>query len=194
VNSEADTPWPRPIVVVSQCLGFAAVRYNGLMLQDDFVSALGRYVDFLQVCPEVGIGLGVPRDPIRILDTESRRLVQPGTGRDLTEPMRTFAAEWLGNLRYVEGFILKARSPSCGIADVKTFQNAEIETPAGTGMGFFAEEVQRRFPNAAIEDECRLKDPAVRRQFLSRIFALARLRSGAGTSNGLYPKELEANL
>lgn len=189
MNSESDTKWPRPVVVVSQCLGFAAVRYNGLMLADDFVSALTRYVEFVQVCPEVGIGLGVPRDPIRIVDTGTQRLVQPSTRRDLTVVMQAFAGEWLGSLRKVDGFILKARSPSCGIADVKTFQSMETETPTGTGMGLFAEEVQRRFPDAAIEDECRLKDPVVRREFLIRIFASA----GARTSNGLYPRELDAS-
>src|SRR5262245_32469134 len=57
----------RPIVVVSQCLGFAAVRYDGRVLRDDFVKALSQHVTFTQVCPEVGIGLGVPRAPIRIV-------------------------------------------------------------------------------------------------------------------------------
>jgi uncharacterized protein YbbK (DUF523 family) len=190
VTSARTNKWPRPVVVVSQCLGFAAVRYNGLMLEDDFVAALGRYVRFVQVCPEVGIGLGVPRDPIRIVDTGSRRLVQPSTGRDLTESMRAFAAEWLNGVGQVDGFILKARSPSCGIRDVKTFPSIDTETPAAMGFGFFAEEVLRRFPEAAIADECQLKETDTRHQFLTRLFARACARLGAGTLSELYPAEL----
>ena len=104
-----------PIVVVSQCLGFAAVRYNGQMLQDGFVKALADHVQFVQVCPEVGIGLGVPRDPIRIVsDKNGRRLVQPASGRDLTTDMTRFSDGFLSGAGPVDGFILKSRSPSCG--------------------------------------------------------------------------------
>ncbi len=67
--------FPEPIVVASQCLGFAAVRYNGVMLEDGFVRALHKHVRFVQVCPEVGIGLGVPRDPIRVLDRPASRCI-----------------------------------------------------------------------------------------------------------------------
>lgn len=164
-----------PIVVVSECLGFAAVRYNGAMLRDDFVAALARHVRFVPVCPEVGIGLGVPRDPIRIVVANGeRRLVQPSTGRDLTESMRQFAGSFLERVGPVDGFILKSRSPSCGIKDVKMF------TPAGSplekGAGFFAEAVRQRFPQAAVEDEGRLTNFRLRHHFLVRVFASARLR------------------
>ena len=135
---EENQPWNRvkPVVVVSQCLGFAAVRYNGAMLQDDFVRALGEHVRFVQVCPEVGIGLGVPRDPIRIVGKGSeRRLVQPATGRDVTAPMERFSRNFLESVEPVDGFILKSRSPSCGIKDVKVHANMEAAATIGKTAG-----------------------------------------------------------
>jgi uncharacterized protein YbgA (DUF1722 family)/uncharacterized protein YbbK (DUF523 family) len=159
-------------------LGFAAVRYNGQILQDDFVQALAAHVKFVQVCPEVGMGLGVPRDPIRIvLEGDRQRLVQPATGRDLTEPMAQFANGFLSTVGVVDGFILKSRSPSCGIKDVKTF--TATGQPGTKTAGFFAEAVQRRFPQAAVEDEGRLTNFGLRHHFLMRLFAGARLREWA---------------
>lgn len=169
-------PEVTPIVLVSQCLGFAAVRYDGQMLHDTFVRALKDHVRFLQVCPEVAIGLGVPRDPIRIVaDSQGRRLVQPSTGRDLTEAMEQFAQEFLSRVGPVDGVILKSRSPSCGLKDVKIFA-AHDGQPAGKGAGLFAEAVLRRFPHAAVEDEGRLTNFRLRHQFLTRLFAAARFR------------------
>jgi uncharacterized protein YbbK (DUF523 family) len=135
------------VVVVSQCLGFAAVRYNGAMLRDDFVQALRKHVDFVQVCPEVGIGLGVPRDPIHIVTGPAgRRLVQPSTERDLTHAMQKFSRKFLAGLGPVDGFILKSRSPSCGIKDVKTFIDAPGNMPASKGWIFRRSGVGRFSP------------------------------------------------
>ena len=168
----------RPVVVVSQCLGFAAVRYNGAILQDDFVHALTEHVRFVQVCPEVGIGLGVPRDPVHIVaEGASRRLIQPATGRDLSEPMRRFAETFLESVAPVDGFILKSRSPSCGIKDVKVRAPAPASHTLSKSAGFFAEAVLRQFPGAAIEDEGRLTNARLRHHFLVRLFASPRLRA-----------------
>ena len=178
----------QPIVVVSQCLGFAAVRYNGAMLEDDYVQALRQHVKFVQVCPEIGIGLGVPRAPIRIVSGRNgRRLVQPSTGLDLSEQMRQFAADFLKQLGPVDGFILKSRSPSCGIKDVKTFADAETAMPMQKSSGFFAEVVMSHHPQAAIEDEGRLTNFRLRHHFLVKLYALAALRQArqAGTISGL---------
>jgi uncharacterized protein YbgA (DUF1722 family)/uncharacterized protein YbbK (DUF523 family) len=167
----------QPVVVVSQCLGFAAVRYNGALLHDDFVSALTDHVRFMQVCPEVGIGLGVPRDPIRIVGNEAgKRLVQPASGRDLTKEMRDYAESFLANLGPVDGFILKSRSPSCGIKDVKVHVASDSPATNGKTVGFFAESVIERFPRMVVEDEGRLTNATIRHHFLLRIFASMRLR------------------
>ena len=111
------TRFPVPVVVVSNCLGFAACRYDGQVVEDGFVATLGRHARLVTVCPEVEIGLGVPRDKIRLVGTGAgQRLVQPGTGRDLWPRPICDCALWWGNRRRLTGGIL-AKWPSvkpCG--------------------------------------------------------------------------------
>src|SRR3954469_9766342 len=91
----------RPRLAVSQCLGFKAVRYNGAIIRDDFVQLLAQHADIIELCPEVGIGLGVPRDPIRMQPngaSAALQLVQPATGRNITTDMHTYAGTFLDSL------------------------------------------------------------------------------------------------
>ena len=90
--------------MVSRCLEFDHCRYNGDMITSHIVSKLKGYVDFLPVCAEVEIGLGIPRNPVRIvLEGGEQRLVQPATGRDVTEDMNAFSASFLDSLDSVDG-------------------------------------------------------------------------------------------
>lgn len=171
----------RPVIVVSQCLGFAAVRYNGAIIDAPFVQRLARVADIIEVCPEVGIGLGVPRPPIRMERRSGIALVQPSTGRDITGDMRVYADSFLGALGPVDGFILKARSPSCGTGGVSVFAGEEVVDSA---PGRFADAVQRAFPGVALQDELTLRDPGVRSDFLTRVYASARLRLGCTSAGG----------
>jgi uncharacterized protein YbgA (DUF1722 family)/uncharacterized protein YbbK (DUF523 family) len=167
----------RPTVVVSKCLEFEAVRYDGSIVRDVFVNALKTHVDFIPVCPEVEIDLGVPRAPVRIVrDDGRRRLIQPATGADATEKMEAFAASFLDGLEAVDGFILKSRSPSSGIKEVKIYAGAEKGAPVGKGPGFFGGAVLARFGHLAVEDEGRLKNLRLREHFLTKVFALASFR------------------
>ena len=169
--------WPRPRVVVSACLGFAAVRYSGELIPDKVVAALKEHVDFVPVCPEVEIGLGVPRPVVRLVrGEEGPRMVQPKTGEDLTERMRAFSQRFLQGLGEVEGFLLKNRSPSCALEDAKRYAHAEGGGVVGKGPGLFAQAVEEAFPLLPKEDEGRLTNPRIRAHFFTRIFALARLR------------------
>lgn len=171
------TEFPRPRVVVSKCLGFAACRYNGQTIPDEFVEGLKPHVDFVQVCPEVELGLGVPREPLRVVLVGGEpRLLQPATGRDVTEEMRAFAHAFLDGLTGVDGFILKGRSPSCGIQDVKVYPPGGKVAPVGKGMGFFGEAVKERFAGWPVEEEGRLKNFRLREHFLTRLFTFARFR------------------
>lgn len=164
----------KPRVVVSKCLGFAPCRYNGEIVFDDSVSRLAEDVVFLPVCPEMEIGLGCPRDPIRIVVSGGeRRLVQPATGRDLSGAMREFAKRFLDSVGEVDGFLLKGRSPSCGISDVKVYDEPEGEAFRREGRGFFAEAVLERFGHLPIEDERALVDVAARERFLARLRVVA---------------------
>jgi uncharacterized protein YbbK (DUF523 family) len=160
----------RPVVVISRCIDFDSCRYNGAVIRASLREKLEPLVELRPICPELEIGLGVPRDPVNLLHGGGRvRMVQPSTGRDLTDAMDAFAERFLGSLEAVDGFVLKARSPSCGVSDARIGE-------AGAGPGLFAARVLERFPAVPVEDEARLLDAAVREEFLARVFARASKR------------------
>jgi uncharacterized protein YbgA (DUF1722 family)/uncharacterized protein YbbK (DUF523 family) len=152
----------KPVVVVSKCITFEPVRWNGQIIASDFVEKIKPYVNFVPVCPEVEIGLGVPRDPIRIvLVNGEKRLLQPATGLDFTEKMKSFSESFLHSLNAVDGFILKSGSPSSGFKNVKVYPSLEKVSSIA---------------NLAIEDERRLLNPRIREHFLTKLFTLASFR------------------
>jgi uncharacterized protein YbgA (DUF1722 family)/uncharacterized protein YbbK (DUF523 family) len=154
-----------------------ACRYNGQLVRAPAVLKLIPFVDLRPICPEVEIGLGVPRDPIRLVSLQGTdRLVQPTTSRDVTEDMRQFSDTFLGALGDVDGFVLKSRSPSCGIKDTKIYSGDGGNQPSARGPGMFGGAVLDRFPSAAIEDEGRLTNFRIRHHFLTKLFANAALR------------------
>lgn len=176
-NGVAVNSWPKPRVVISRCLGFEACRYNGEILREEIVTRLEPHVEFVSVCPELEIGLGVPRDPVRIVSLGGElRLVQPRAGTDLSEKMNRFSAAFLESVGEVDGFLLKTRSPSCGIADVRVYPAREKAAAIGKTAGFFGAAVLERFGDLAIEDEGRLRSRRLREHFLTKLFALARWR------------------
>lgn len=169
--------FPKPNIFVSKCLGFAMCRYNGQTIQDDFVDKLKNYVNFTNACPEVEIGLGVPRFPIRIIFVDNgQRLIQPETGLDVTEKMSAFADKLLYPLTELDGFILKERSPSCGIKGIKIYHQNGM-TLKGNGVGIFAAKVLEEFPSIVVEEEGRLKNFKIREYFLTRIYVSAKFRN-----------------
>ncbi|MGD9403039.1 MAG: DUF523 and DUF1722 domain-containing protein [bacterium] len=167
----------RPSIVVSKCIEFDSCRYNGAMIPSEVVGSLKDFVDFIPVCPEVEIGLGVPRDPIRIIsEGGEERLWQPATQRDVTDDMKGFTRGFLEGLGPVDGFILKFRSPSCGMKEVKIYGGKGKAPASGKGAGFFGREVMAAFGDLAVEDEGRLRNFKIREHFLTKVFALARFR------------------
>jgi uncharacterized protein YbgA (DUF1722 family)/uncharacterized protein YbbK (DUF523 family) len=166
-----------PVVVVSKCLGFDHCRYNGQTIPDKFVEKLKKFVEFQPVCPEVEIGLGIPRDPIRIVELNGKKqLFQPATGRDVTAEMERFVESYFGSIGEVEGFILKNRSPSCGPNDVKIYKDRENSAAVKRGSGMFGGEAAVLYHHCSIEDEGRLKNFTIREYFLVKLFTLARFR------------------
>ena len=154
----------KPVVVVSKCLEFEACRYNGERISASFIEQLEPHVRFRPVCPEVEIGLGTPRDPIRIyLRGERKALYQPATRRHLTRKMNAFSGRYLEGLEEVDGFILKAKSPSCAITDAKIFPTAAAGDHAALGPGLFAEAALEAFGSRAFVDETGLNDAALAR-------------------------------
>jgi uncharacterized protein YbgA (DUF1722 family)/uncharacterized protein YbbK (DUF523 family) len=169
--------FPKPVVVVSKCITFESVRWNGQIVASEFVEKLKPYVDFVPICPEVEIGLGVPRDPTRIVLVDGgKRLLQPATGLDFTDKMKKFSESFLNSLDAVDGFILKSGSPSSGFKNVKRYPSIEKVVSIGKGPGFFGESVLQKFPNLAIEDERRLLNPRIKEHFLTKLFTLASFR------------------
>ncbi len=163
---------------VSSCLLGQEVRYDGGHKHDHFLTdTVGRFVTYVPVCPEVDIGLGIPRESIQLARTEDGiRLVAPRSGRDLTDTMRDYAREKIRSLESLDlsGYILKKNSPSCGMERVRV--HAPKGPPAKNGRGLFAEALMEAMPLLPVEEEGRLNDPRLRDNFFVRVFAYRRLR------------------
>lgn len=181
------TPASRPRVAVSSCLLGINVRYDGGHRREAFVAdVLGPRVDWIRVCPEVEIGLGTPRDPIDLHATGDPRRPKLLQGdRDLTSRMRSFALGRIAELRAreIDGYILKARSPSCGLA------HARLVRPDGyverVGTGIFAQALKESWPELPMFDETDLDIPLVGLARAEWIFVMHRFRVGATDPEGL---------
>jgi uncharacterized protein YbbK (DUF523 family) len=171
----------KPIVLVSSCLEFDHVRYNGQMIPSGIVRDLMDHAELLKVCPEVGIGLGVPREPIRFVNQDGKlRLIQHKTNRDVTDDMEKFSEEFILSLGDVDGFIFKSKSPSMGVANIKVYSgmvNAPVINRCG---GFFSSKIAQKFPDYPIEEDDRLRNRKIRDHFLTRLFLFFRYRTALG--------------
>lgn len=172
---------PKVRIGISACLLGQEVRYNGGHKRDAFLTdTFGRYVEWVAVCPEVELGMGTPRPPIRLERGGGEvRLVMPGTGEDYTEAMREWAArraEALAGMG-LDGYVLKKDSPSCGMERVKVYP-AGAGAPAKDGRGLFAQALMERLPDLPVEEEGRLNDPSLRESFVARVFVHHRWREG----------------
>lgn len=167
----------KPILVVSKCLGFDACRYNGGIENNSFIDNLKNYVDIITVCPEMDSGLPVPRDALRIVQKDDKlELVISKTGENITEKLEYFAEKFLNSLGDIDGFILKNKSPSCGLKDAKIYTSIAKGAAIKRGQGVFTKKVIDKYPNIIIEDEGRLTNFKIREHFLTRIFLLADFR------------------
>src|SRR5512139_121509 len=167
---------------ISSCLLGEKVRYDGGHKLDHYIrETLGRYVDWLPVCPEVEYGLPVPREAMHLVETaEGRRLVTSRTGADHTDGMEGWAAQRLDKLgrEGLCGFIFKGRSPSSGMQGVKVYNPSGI--PVRTGVGIFAGAFMERFPLIPVEDDGRLQNPALRENLIERVFVYRRWKEFQG--------------
>lgn len=171
-------------VGISACVLGHEVRYNGGHKLDRFIrDTLGTYVRFIPVCPEVEIGLGIPRETLRLVrrgdnDGGSVRLVAPKSNADYTERMGSYARNRTRQMskEYLCGYILQKGSPSCGMERVRVYGKPGV-APARNGRGLFAMELMLRFPNLPVEEDGRLNDAGLRENFVERIFAYRRFRT-----------------
>jgi uncharacterized protein YbgA (DUF1722 family)/uncharacterized protein YbbK (DUF523 family) len=158
---------------VSQCLLGDEVRHDGGHKHDPFITGtLSRFFEWVAVCPEVELGLGVPRESVRLVASEEgSRMVGVRSQKDITEAMKRFSEKRVRALELegLHGYILKKDSPSCGMERVRVYRDSG--TPVRRGRGLFADALMRRFPLLPVEEEGRLHDPAIRENFIERIFA-----------------------
>ena len=167
----------RPRIGISKCLEFDMCRYDGSRINNNFVRNMKEYVDFVPVCPEVGIGLGSPRKPIRLVTIDGKKnLYQPSSKKNLTEDMHDFGKNFAESNSKLDGFIFKRDSPTCGITDVRLYHKLGDHVGYSKTSGMFSEDVLKNFPNIVKEDEKRLNNISIRENFLTRIFVLADLR------------------
>jgi uncharacterized protein YbgA (DUF1722 family)/uncharacterized protein YbbK (DUF523 family) len=168
----------RPKIYCSRCLEFAHCRYDGSVIGSSIVKELMQHSEFIHDCPEMGIGLGVPRPPVKVYeDDQGYHLYQTSTDRDHTDNMVGFVDDLLQSMGEVDGIILKAKSPSCGIGDVKIYPTKEKGRIKRMGSGFLGMEVEKRFSHIAVETEKRLMDERIRDHFLTKLYTNARFRN-----------------
>lgn len=166
-------------VGISSCLLGKKVRFDGGHKQDSFlVHTFGQWVDWVPVCPELEVGMGVPRDSVRLVEQQGEiRMIAPRSGVDWTERMKELSAHRAAALAemQLDGFVLKKDSPSCGMERVKVYRDGGM--PTKNGVGLFAAALMARLSSLPVEEEERLNDPRLRDNFVERVFAHHRLRT-----------------
>jgi uncharacterized protein YbbK (DUF523 family) len=164
----------KPRVGISACLLGQAVRWDGGHKRDDFLlRELEGRVEWLPVCPEVELGMGVPRPSVRLVREGGEiRMRENEGGQDHTRAMRALAARRAAEFAQLglAGFLLKKNSPSCGIDGVEVHR--EGAPAARDGRGLFAAALIEAMPWLPVEDEERLRDPVLRERFLARVLKL----------------------
>lgn len=173
---------------VSGCLLGEEVRFDGGHARNRFVAhTLAHWIEFVSVCPEVEIDMGIPRPTIRLVEEQDGlHLVAPSTGQDYTERMTSYAGGRVGELQAegLDGFVLKKGSPSCGMERIKVYKN---EMPLRKdGRGLFAATLLADWPLLPVEEEGRLNDEHLRENFIERVFYRNRWRAlvARGLSRG----------
>lgn len=181
----------QPVIGISGCLTGSAVRFDGGHKRMSFVmDRLAQWVTFKPVCPEMSIGLPVPRPALRLVQTpegETRIRFSKTPNDDMTEKMATFIDTCLPQLGGLAGFIVCAKSPSCGMERVRLYDEQGNRGPK-EGVGIFTASLLEKYPWLPVEEDGRLNDPALRENFVERVFALHELNSLR--ANGLTRRAL----
>jgi uncharacterized protein YbgA (DUF1722 family)/uncharacterized protein YbbK (DUF523 family) len=163
---------------ISRCLLGDEVRFDGGHKRDSFLTdVLGRYVEWVPICPEVEAGLGTPREAMRLVgDPRHPRLITIESGKDYTEALTKMANHRVEELTTLDlsGYVFKKNSPSCGIERVRVYK--PHGAPSRNGIGIFAKAFMERFPLIPVEEERRLCDPSLRENFIERVFCYRRFQ------------------
>lgn len=166
---------PRILIGVSSCLMGNPVRHDGSHKRDRFITdTLSEYFEFQSFCPETAIGMSIPRPAIRLVKkTDGVRLMDSsGDGDDYTDRMLGTSMQYASGLSHLSGYILKSKSPSCGMERVNLYNEKGYAEKAGTGL--FAGQLMQTNPHLPVEEEGRLHDAHIRENFIERVFAYHR--------------------
>ena len=173
------------IIGISSCLLGESLRYDGSHKRNSLLlETFGNWVQWLPICPEVEVGMGVPRESLSLFgNPDDPRMLTNETQIDHTQEMRAWAEKRLmqPDLEKIHGYILKSCSPSCGLFDVPVFPSTLQDEPQ-MGRGLFAKTLLRKFPNLPIEEESGLQDPAILENFIERVLAYADQKENAGSA------------
>ena len=162
----------KPVIGIGACLVGHKVRYNGeAKRKNQHLRSLGEHAEFRSFCPEMAIGMGVPREPVRLVgDLESERLTDSATQReDYSAPMKAYARDVLDRNPDMAGYVLVKGSPSCGFERVKRY-NEKGNVILNDAVGLFASELAKLDPLLPLEEDGRLNDASLRENFVSRVF------------------------
>jgi uncharacterized protein YbgA (DUF1722 family)/uncharacterized protein YbbK (DUF523 family) len=162
---------------ISSCLLGEQVRFDSGHKKNAYITGiLSDYFEFTPFCPEVAIGLGIPREPIRLVlaDNSIRCRGTVNVALDVTDKLQNIARERRYWLEELCGYIFKKNSPSCGMERVKLFNKG---IPSRNGIGIYANQVMKNFPHLPVEEEGRLEDAHIRENFIRRVYIYARWRS-----------------
>jgi uncharacterized protein YbgA (DUF1722 family)/uncharacterized protein YbbK (DUF523 family) len=162
------------LIGISSCLVGEKVRFDGGHKQNRYVlDTLGQYFRYRPFCPEIAIGLGVPRETIRLAEIDGRveAIGNKTAGLNVTEPLIRCAEEQRSWHREIFGYIVKKDSPSCGMERVRVYRG---DHPQRDGAGLYTQTLMRNFPSLPVEEEGRLGDPVLRESFVKRVFIYRR--------------------
>ena len=177
----------KPLIGVSACLASQAVRFDGGFISNQFIkNECSSFFDIHTVCPEVEMGLGIPRQVIQLRDFEGeiRLVYSKNPEKQITHAMREFSERKVKCLPPLDGYIFKKDSPSCGVHKVPV-KNNKSGMRKRNGIGIFAQAFTEKYPQVPTEDEGRLNDNGIRENFLERVYAHYRWRQIAETDNPL---------
>ena len=171
----SSTPFFKPKIGISACLLGENVRFNGGHKQSQLCSeVLAAYFDFVPLCPEVAIGLGIPRETIRLVGDAASPQAVGSVHRELnvTAPLGEYGEKMAAEHSDLCGYIFMQKSPSCGLERVKVYRENGAPVDGG-GRGIYAQAFCARHPNLPVEEDGRLNDPVLRENFLTRVFVYA---------------------
>jgi Uncharacterized conserved protein len=170
----------QPVIGISGCLTGSTVRFDGGHKRMGFImDELAQWVTFRPVCPEMAIGLPSPRPALRLVQSKEEGLRMRFTQEpheDMTDKMLSFSSDYLSDVGHLAGFIVCAKSPTCGMERVRLYDK-NGNPGRKEGVGLFSGVLMEKYPWLPVEEDGRLHDPVLRENFIERIFALHELNA-----------------